>query len=337
MKTKIRRIFSILMLVILILTLVTLTAGAIAKANLAKQYPAPGQLVDVGGYKMHIHCTGQGNPTVILEAGSAEFSVNWAKVQPGVATFTRVCSYDRAGFGWSEPSPHPRTANKTMEELHTLLVNANIQGPYVLVGHSIGGLLVRVYAHNYPDDVVGLILVDSTHEEQNIRRSTVVPQFTELQKSGFEQLTGQFRMYAFLSSTGLMAFAQQSIPDPGLPADALAQYRATLVTNRFFKTALAEGSAQEEMLPEVRALHITSFGNMQLTVLSAGLWEPDPSLSDAENRRIREVMVVMQSELAVLSSVGKQVIAEQSGHMIQIDQPDLVIDAIREVVDAIRK
>src|SRR3989304_2698045 len=142
MKTKIRRIISIVMLIVLILVLGTGIAGAIAKSNLAKQYPAPGQLVDVGGYKMHIHCTGQGSPTVILEAGSAEFSVNWAKVHPEVATFTRVCSYDRAGFGWSEPSPHPRTADKMTEELHALLVNAKIQGPYVLVGHSIGGLLV---------------------------------------------------------------------------------------------------------------------------------------------------------------------------------------------------
>jgi pimeloyl-ACP methyl ester carboxylesterase len=337
MKTKAFRIISILMLAIIILALGTLIAGAIAKANLAKQYPAPDQLVDVGGYKMHINCTGQGSPTVILEAGSMEFSVNWAKVQPEVARFTRVCSYDRAGFGWSESSPQPRTANAMVKELHTLLVNANIQGPYVLVGHSIGGLLIRVYAHNYPDEVTGLVLVDSTHDEQDIRRSAALPQVAELQKRSFEQMAGQFRLYAFLSSTGLLAFAQQNIPDPGLPDGALAQYRATMVTNRFFETGIVEGNAQEEMLSEVRALHITSFGNMPLIVLSAGRRELDPALSDAVNQQSIEIFKAMQSELAALSSVGKQIVAEQSGHNIQLDQPDLVIDAIREMMDAIRK
>src|SRR3972149_4273654 len=134
MKTKVVRIISILMLVVLILALGTLIAGAIAKANLAKLYPAPGQLVDVGGYELHINCTGQGSPTVTLAAGSLEYSLFWALVQPEVARFTRVCSYDRAGYGWSEPRPHPRTANTMVEELHTLLVNANVKGPYVLVG-----------------------------------------------------------------------------------------------------------------------------------------------------------------------------------------------------------
>ena len=337
MKTKAFRIISILMLVVLILALVTGIAGAITKSNLAKQYPAPGQLVDVGGYMMHINCTGQGSPTVILDAGWAEFSVAWAQVQPEVAKSTRVCSYDRAGYGWSEPSPDPRTANTEVEELHTLLVNADVQGPYVLVGHSLGGLLVRVYAHNYPDEVVGMVLVDSTHEEQDIRLSAAVPKFSEVQKRGNEQMYGQFRMFALMSSTGLMALAQQSIPDPGLPKDAFAQYRAALATGGYFETGIAEMNALEEMLTKGRAMRITSFGNMPLIVLYAGRWQPGSDFTDAENKQLRDVFLAMQSELAALSSEGKQIIAEQSGHNIQNDQPDLVIDAVREIVDAIRK
>ena len=169
MKTKAFRIISIVVLVLVLLVLGTAIAGTIAKSNLAKEYSAPGQLVDVGGYKMHINCVGQGSPTVILEAGTGDFSLIWAYVQPEVAKYTRVCSYDRAGFGWSEASPHPRTGNMMVEELHTLLVKANIQGPYVLVGHSLGGLLARVYTHNYPDEVAGLVLVDSAYEEVDIR------------------------------------------------------------------------------------------------------------------------------------------------------------------------
>jgi pimeloyl-ACP methyl ester carboxylesterase len=154
-------------------------------------------LVDVGGYMMHINCIGQASPTIILEAGMGDFSLIWAYVQPEVARFTRVCSYDRAGYGWSETSPFPRTANTMMEELHTLLANANIQGPYVLVGHSMGGMLVRAYAHNYPDEVAGMVLVDSAHEEGYIR----IPYLTKVDQI----MTRQQRMFAFLSSTGLMA------------------------------------------------------------------------------------------------------------------------------------
>ena len=325
------------MLVILILALGTGIAGAIAKANLAKQYPAPGQLVDVGGYKMHINCTGQGSPTVILEAGAMEFSVNWAKVQPEVARFTRVCSYDRAGYGWSESSPHPRTANAQVEELHKLLVNANVHGPYVLVGHSLGGLLVRVYAHNYPAEVVGMVLVDTTTEDQYIRLAAAVPKFMEVNKRNTEQGIGQFRIFAFMTSTGLIALAPQSVPDPGLPDDALAQYRAALATSKFFETGIAEISGLEDSFTQARALRITSFEDTPLVVLSAGRWEPDPTnYSDAENQQLREVLRALQSELVALSSDSKQIIAEQSGHHIEYDQPDLVIDAIREMVTAIQ-
>jgi len=329
MNTKIRRFIFIVMLIVLILVVVTLTAGAIAKANLAKRYPAPGQMVDVGGYKMHINCTGQGSPTVILAAGMGDFSLTWANIQPEVAKYTRVCSYDRAGLGWSETSPHPRTATKMMAELHTLLVNAKVEGPYVLVGHSLSGMLVRVYAHNYPGEVVGMVLVDSLHEE----RLTRLPVMAKV----IQDATGQFRMFALLSSTGMMALVPQTIPTPGLPENAYAQYQAVTATTGGFETFLAELNAGAESSAEVRALRITSFGDMPLIVLSAGYGDAMASLSDAENQQIWKELQIEQSELAALSSNGKHVIAEQSGHFIQLDQPDLVIDAIRDMVDAIRK
>lgn len=329
MKTKVVRIISILMLVVLILALGTLIAGAIAKANLAKLYPAPGQLVDVGSYKMHINCTGQGSPTVILEAGMGNYSLFWAHVQPEVARFTRVCSYDRVGFGWSEPGPQSRTANAEVAELHTLLVNAYVEGPHVLVGHSLGGMLVRVYAHNYPDEVVGLVLVDSYHEERPIRLPILA--------KANQEAVRQFRMFDQLSSIGLMALAPQTIPNPGLPDEAYAQLQAITATTGYFKMFLAELNAVEESSAEVRALRITSFGNMPLIVLSAGHGDAIASLSDAENQQVWKELQVEQSELVALSSASKQIIAEQSGHFIQLDQPELVIDAIREMLDAIRK
>src|SRR6185437_3838481 len=124
-----------------------LSFQAIASAVDAAHYPAPGKLVDIGGYKLHINCTGTGSPTVILDAGLGGTSLDWSKVQPAVAHFTRVCSYDRAGYGWSESGPGLRTSQQIVKELHLLLAHAQINGPYVLVGHSAGGLNMRLYAY----------------------------------------------------------------------------------------------------------------------------------------------------------------------------------------------
>ena len=329
MKTKLFRISRIVVLGVVILALVTLAAGAVAKSNLAKKNPAPGQLVDVGGYKLHINCIGEGSPTVILEAGWGDYSTTWAYVQPEVVKNTRVCSYDRAGHGWSDPSPHPRTASWMVDELHTLLVNANVQGPYVLVGHSLGGMLVRVYAHTYPEEVVGMVLVDSMHEEQYERLIG--------QKNTIPDLVRQFRMLGVLSSTGFMALAPQAIPGQGLPDDVFAQYKVIWATTGFFNAAATEMSAMLESTAEVRALQITSFRNLPLSVLSAGIYHPSPALSDAENQQFWDEWQAMQSELAALSSNSTHTIAEQSGHGIQFDQPDLVINAILEMVAALRK
>lgn len=330
MKTKAFRIISILVLVVVFLILGTFIAGAITKSKLANQYSAPGQLVDVGGYKMHINCVGQGSPIVILEAGTGDFSLIWAYVQPEVAEDTRVCSYDRAGFGWSEASPHPRTGNVMVKELHTLLVKANVQGPYVLVGHSLGGLLARVYIHNYPDEVAGLVLVDSAHEEIDIR-------LPESAAKANLDLASQLRIFSLLSSTGIMALVPQYIPNPGLPDDAFAQYQAIMATTRGLETSTAEIIAGEKSFAEMRALHMASFGDIPLIVLSRGHWDVVPLLSEAENQQSWEVWQEVQSELAALSVDAKQIIAEKSGHYIQLDQPDLVINAIHEMVDSLRE
>ena len=316
-------------LLILVFGVFTWLEGKSAKANLMKQYPAPGQLVDVGGYKMHIFCTGQGSPTVIMDAGNNDFSVVWARVQPEVARFTRVCAYDRAGFGWSEPGLQPRTSETMVKELHTLLVNARVEKPYVLVGHSFGGMNMRLYFHDYPDEVAGMVLVDSAHEEQTVR----VPAL----KKAVGQQDGQFRTLAYMNSFGLLALSPENIPNRGYPNEALAQYRAILATTGYFKTAIAETEALDQSFAEVRAAQITSLGNLTLIVLSRGLPYPLPGMSQSENQQYEQAWKVMQSELAALSSNSKQIIATQSGHYIQLQQPQLVIDAIHEIVQATQK
>jgi len=138
----------------------TWVSGTKAKQELAANYPPPGQMVDVGGYRLHINCQGRkqsdDSPTVVLEAGATQFSLTWDHVQREVAKFARVCAYDRAGLGWSERSPNPRTAPYIVAELHALLTKAGVEPPYVLVGHSMGGLYVRYYAHEHGERVVGI-------------------------------------------------------------------------------------------------------------------------------------------------------------------------------------
>ena len=147
------------------------STSAAQTASNAPPISAPGQLVDIGGWRVHLNCTGQAGasqPTVILEAGAGGFSVDWSLVQPEAARFARVCSYDRSGLGWSDLGPRPRTMRQTVWELHTLLEKAGVRPPYVLVGHSHGGTLARLYAFTYPSEVVGMVLVESGNEKGGV-------------------------------------------------------------------------------------------------------------------------------------------------------------------------
>jgi pimeloyl-ACP methyl ester carboxylesterase len=163
----VRLVIGLIALVVLV-AVVALAYQAIASARNARRFPPPGKLVDVGGYRLHIHSTGDGGPgpTVVLDAGWLDCSLNWCLVQPEVAKFARVCAYDRAGMGWSDVGPLPRDSRQIVRELHMLLKNAGVPGPYVLVGHSFGGGNVRLFAHEYPQEVAGLVLVDSVAEDQ---------------------------------------------------------------------------------------------------------------------------------------------------------------------------
>ena len=158
------RILLGLLALIVLLAASGATYEAIMAAGDAKRYPPPGQLVDVGGYRLHVYCVGQGSPTVVLDAGLGAFSLDWGAVQPQIATTTRVCAYDRAGLGWSEPGPRPRSPEQFADELHTLLTNAGVEGPYVFVAHSISGKTARLFASQHPDDVAGMVLIDARHE-----------------------------------------------------------------------------------------------------------------------------------------------------------------------------
>jgi len=319
------RTFLLLMLVLVVATWII---GGVLKSNMLKQNPAPGQLVDVNGYKMHIYCMGEGSPTVILAAGLDDFSIFWSQVQPEIAKSTRVCSYDRAGLGWSEASTEPRTSENMVKELHTLLINAKIEGPYLLVGHSFGGALVRLYTYDYPDEVIGMLLVDAAPDDLFVR----VPSWA----NAIEGKLGLYRSLAPMGSFGLLAFTPGSIPNRGLPEDVLAQYRAIAVSTDYFQTGVLENETFESNLAEVRIENV-DLGDMPLVVISRGYWDPIPGFSDAENQQAWQMWQEMQVELLSLSTDSEQIVATESEHHIQLQQPELVIDAIREIIGRVSK
>jgi len=218
---------------------------AIATANDRRHFPAPGQLVDVGGYKLHINCMGQGSPTVILESGLAYPSSIWGWVQPEVAHATRVCAYDRAGVGWSDPGPEPRDGLQIARDLHTLLGKANVPGPYVLVGHSTGGLYVRVYAAQYPQDVVGMVLVDVEHPDQWTQSPAAQAQFQTYARLG--------RVQQVLARLGVIRAFNLNPVSHDLPPAQAAAYKAFMDTTQFADVNAAELAAHAATDTQVRS------------------------------------------------------------------------------------
>jgi len=287
-------------------------------------HPMPGQLVDIGGYKLHIYCTGQGSPTVILDAGMGDSFMSWHKVQPEIAKFTRVCSYDRGGLGYSDSSPRPRTSRVFVDELHSLLQHAGIYGPFILVGHSMGGFDVRLYASLYRHEldgmVVGLVLVDSSHPEQQKRLPPAINDLdaTWLREQEFFEFTMPFGI------PRLMGFCGN--------ADAV---RAADCNFHSARESVAELKAISQSAAETA--NSGSLGDMPLVVLSHDPDIPQPDLPEDLVKPTNDAWRQMQEELTQLSTAGKQVTAKNSGHYIQLDRPDLVVDAVRTVVDQARQ
>lgn len=248
--------------------------------------------VDVGGYKLYINCEGRArrrDPIVVMDAGAGNSSESWLGIQQKVAEFARVCIYDRAGLGNSDPSTHTQTHMQIAVDIHNLLARADVPGPLVLVGHSMGGINVRMFASMYPKDVVGMVLVDSSHEEQFARMNALIP----------EEIKKQF------------------------PPNA-------------FEPMINEKIDLKESAEQIRKANWHA--NIPLVVLTAANAQPDPpgplAFLAPKWELIRQEL---QQDLVHRSTMGKQVIATRSGHFIHRDEPELVINAIREVIEATRK
>jgi pimeloyl-ACP methyl ester carboxylesterase len=303
------------------------------KALLLK-YPPPGRKVDVGGYKLHIDAQGKGGPTVVMEAGAGSPSLVWAQVAPEIAKTNRVITYDRAGLGWSDPSPKPRTAENIVAELHTLLAKSGEKPPYVLVGHSMGGVYMRMYAHKYPNEVKGIVLVDPGVENLPVAAG---PAVTADIQAASKEAAAAAKQQGLKCATGQFADKLSLLPlDNQLPDKAARQFQALQATEPWFwSTIAAEATSALDSWSQARAANITSLGDIPLVVLVSDQIV-DLALSMPLNQEANTAWRDLQTGLVSESPQGELKIAQNSGHMIMLDQPQKVIDAIGEVVRATR-
>jgi pimeloyl-ACP methyl ester carboxylesterase len=324
---------------LMILLVLVLVAGSIyqatASASDLKRYPPPGEFFDIGDYRLHLYCSGQGSPTVILEAGAGNPSIGWQLVQSEVEGFSRVCSYDRPGFGWSDAPTESLTREQVATLLHELLQTANMLGPYILVGHSSGGEYIRAFAKEYPSEILGMVFVDSSHEGESFLYPAKFLNFNR-----YQLLT--LKLCQFLSPFGIARMAR--LWDTFLPESLTSTDMGEAVMSTLYQTWYCKAAYREAIVlgSPGQAGKVGSLGDLPLIVLSSGaMYENIPATVVTAMggpdvlHQVAQVHDEIQQELVSLSTAGKLIVAENSGHEIQWYQPDLVIDAIRSIVEQV--
>ena len=314
-----KRVLQWLVILIIVLAITGVIYQTAAAESDRRNFPPPGNLIDVGGFKMHIYCVGEGSPTVILEALSGGTSSQWGWVQPEVQKGTRVCIYDRAGRAWSEPDPEPQSLARTVRNLHTLLTNANIEGPYVLVGHSIGGIYVRQFAADYPDEVAGMVLVDSSNPYQFVRYPDMWKETED-----YLRVAKYFPPVARLGIGHLYFALGGEVDFVDLKEPQKSEIKAAWSSPEYFESQYAENEAAWDIFTDAQQLG--ELGDLPLIVLTQG------SSATAE-------WLDMQNELAGLSTDSLHIRVDGSTHGSLAFNPQhaqFVSDAILNVVEAVR-
>jgi pimeloyl-ACP methyl ester carboxylesterase len=299
------------------------------------------RLVNIGDRRLNLYCTGKGTPTVVLDAGLGDTTISWRYVQPAIARRSRVCSYDRAGMGYSDAGPLPRTSSAIVSDLHRLLGAANVPPPYILVGHSFGSFNVRLFTDIYRADVVGMVLIDPSNEDQGARFAAAVPAFKQ-----FEQSQGALneRCLRALSPGGGGLPPHSKLydecvgpPDPSFGL-ALVKAQERLSEQRRSWQAIDSEYANVDTASAQELRHARrAYGSLPLVVLTAGNVINVPGFSDEADRKMQHVWTDLHDQLAKLSTIGSNTIVPRSGHYIQIDQPDVVITSVERVLWAARR
>jgi pimeloyl-ACP methyl ester carboxylesterase len=299
-------------------------------------YTRPVRLVDIGGgQRLNLYCLGSGSPTVILDAGMGDSTISWAMVQPGMAKTTRVCSFDRAGLGFSDAARRSSTPINQAEDLHALLGAAGIKPPYVMVGHSLAGMNVRVYADKYPDDVVGLVIVEGSHEDQSAEGWAIS---APGDKEKYDQYLKDQHACIDAARQGLAPgtkMFEKCLGDTNDPRFSAAINQAQVTYGVTEKWQAAVASERENVFyasaDETRKTR-ANFGDMPIIVLTHS---PFPTRTgESQNERNRKTLSWegLHLRVAAMSTRGVNEIVPDAGHYIQYDKPQVVIDAVNQAV-----
>jgi pimeloyl-ACP methyl ester carboxylesterase len=291
---------------------------------LEKRYPPPGRMVPVGDYKLQLYCFGAGSPTIIVEPGMGVDWVSWRLVISKLLPTNRVCVYDRAGYGWSDPGPKPRTALLEARELHTLLVRAGVPPPYLLAAHSFGAYIARIYASKFRGSLAGVVLVDPSQEDEPASTGAASSKRAGLRISNLVDLIPPLgvqrlrRMYkGDKAIRGELRDAPQFYRERYLIASSLTQLK--FERNEFDSLSLTKAQVRETVFPRdlpltvITAMHMSAAANSQLS--------NEPNSADRE----------LQARLAHSSQFGRQILA-WSGHMVPLDEPELIVSAVEDII-----
>ena len=328
-----------------VLALMMIAATAAKEPFEASWFAKPQRLVDVGGRRMNIFCLGAGSPTVILEAGLGLGSPSWALVERPIAQHTRVCAYDRAGMGFSDATTSARDAQALAGDLHALLRRAGIAPPYVLVGHSNGGLYTRLYSDRYPQEVAGLVLVDPSTEYDAQLARRVAPGSQAKSQREFQSMLRScaINIQKCALFPGIDKFNKE-LKNEGCPR---VQPQACALNAALAKQDFSRPSYWNDMLLEALAIPKSDaqvqtqqrpYGDLPLIVLTAGM--PDDSsgpITPAQQRALWAGEKALHDRIASLSSHGAHFVVAGAGHCIQCDRPFAVVSAVDEIVDEARQ
>ena len=307
---------------VMVLSLLGAIYQAVAGKADEKNFPAPGQLVDVGGYRLHIYCMGEGSPTVILESANMGTVSNWAWIQPEVAKMTRVCAYDRADSGWSDLSPRPNDTRQNAEALHTLLKNAGESAPYILVGHSFGGLYVRMYAEMYPDEVAGMVFIEGTLPDglKALGKPDVMPNAPD---------AGMMDATPFISRLGILRLMKFPPTDPDLPEPQRNALQAYLSSTKLAESLKRQYHLFPTLLVQVRPLYEAgSLGDIPVAVVLGS--EGDGGIPEWHD------LFVAQSALSTNHTL---ITVDGANHISLVDRKEYALQtsaAILKVIESAR-
>lgn len=300
---------------------------------MTEQFRPAGRMVDIDGHRLHVLCEGEGRPSVILEMGMPGIPSGWSVIQPEIAKFTRVCSYDRAGIGWSDPGPEPRSGKQIITELHTLLHRIEVEPPYILVGLSFGGHYIRLFTAEYPEEVAGLVFVDSSHED-------MVAHYPPPMARLFRMTKYMNRVLLMLARLGIVRALGARLPlfsalfHEKMPDEQRREILWHMGRAEQWRGTVAETNVYDSTEAEVRAARVRqpTFGDLPIAVITAGATFDDPKLlpPGVKPGEVGPIWLELQKDLASLSTNSTQTVLDNLTH-IDLLGPDGIAPIVAAV------